>query len=184
RVALTADELEDAFEGARREAEKFFADSLVYLERYLPNPRHVEIQILADSHGHCIWLGERDCSVQRRHQKLVEETPSPVLSAGLRARMGEASVRAATAVDYVSAGTLEYLVSGEEFFFLEMNTRIQVEHTVTEMVVGIDLVREQLRIAAGERLMLTQAEVQPRGHAFECRINPEDASKRFLPSPG
>jgi acetyl-CoA/propionyl-CoA carboxylase, biotin carboxylase, biotin carboxyl carrier protein len=183
RVALTADELEDAFEGARREAEKFFADSLVYLERYLPNPRHVEIQILADSHGHCIWLGERDCSVQRRHQKLVEETPSPVLSAGLRARMGEASVRAASAVDYVSAGTLEYLVSGEEFFFLEMNTRIQVEHTVTEMVVGIDLVREQIRIAAGEALDLTQDQVQPRGHAFECRINAEDASKRFLPSP-
>jgi acetyl-CoA/propionyl-CoA carboxylase biotin carboxyl carrier protein len=184
RVALTPADLEDAFEGARREAEKFFADSVVYLERYLPHPRHVEIQILADYHGNCIWLGERDCSVQRRHQKLVEETPSPVVSDGLRQRMGDASVRAARAVDYFSAGTLEYLVSGEEFFFLEMNTRIQVEHTVTEMVVGIDLVREQLRIAAGERLTLTQAEVQPRGHAFECRINAEDASKRFLPSPG
>jgi acetyl-CoA/propionyl-CoA carboxylase biotin carboxyl carrier protein len=183
RVALTADELEDAFEGARREAEKFFADTVVYLERYLPNPRHVEIQILADGHGNCIWLGERDCSVQRRHQKLVEETPSPVVSDGLRARMGDASVRAARAVDYVSAGTLEYLVSGEEFFFLEMNTRIQVEHTVTEMAVGIDLVREQVRIAAGEPLSLAQDAVQPRGHAFECRINAEDATKRFLPSP-
>ena len=183
RVALTPAELEDAFEGARREAEKFFADSLVYLERYLPHPRHVEIQILADSQGNCIWLGERDCSVQRRHQKLVEETPSPVVSDALRERMGAASVRAASAVDYVSAGTLEYLVSGEEFFFLEMNTRIQVEHTITEVVVGIDLVREQIRIAAGEPLSLAQDEVRPRGHAFECRINAEDATKRFLPSP-
>ena len=183
RVALTPADLEDAFEGARREAEKFFADTVVYLERYLPNPRHVEIQILADSTGTCIWLGERDCSVQRRHQKLVEETPSPVVSEDLRRRMGEASVRAARAVDYVSAGTLEYLVSGEDFFFLEMNTRIQVEHTVTEMVVGVDLIREQLRIAAGEPMSLTQDEVRPRGHAFECRINAEDATKRFLPSP-
>ncbi len=183
RVALTADELADAFEGARRESEKFFADSVVYLERYLPHPRHVEIQILADTQGNCIWLGDRDCSVQRRHQKLVEETPSPVVSDALRARMGEASVRAARAVDYVSAGTLEYLVSGEEFFFLEMNTRIQVEHTVTEMVVGIDLIREQICIAAGAPMSLSQDQVQPRGHAFECRINAEDATKRFLPSP-
>ncbi len=183
RVALTPDDLADAFEGARREAEKFFADTVVYLERYLPNPRHVEIQILADGTGNCVWLGERDCSVQRRHQKLVEETPSPVVSAGLRERMGAASVRAARAVDYVSAGTLEYLVSGEEFFFLEMNTRIQVEHTITEMVTGIDLVREQLRVAAGEPLSIAQADIVRRGHAFECRINAEDASRRFLPSP-
>jgi len=183
RVALTPGDLEDAFEGARREAEKFFADTVVYLERYLPHPRHVEIQILADGHGNTVWLGERDCSVQRRHQKLVEETPSPVVSDALRARMGEASVRAARAVDYVSAGTLEYLVAGEEFFFLEMNTRIQVEHTVTEMVVGVDLIREQIRIAAGEPMTLTQQEIRPRGHAFECRINAEDATKRFLPSP-
>ncbi len=183
RVALTADDLAEAFDGARREAEKFFADTVVYLERYLPNPRHVEIQILADAHGNCVWLGERDCSVQRRHQKLVEETPSPVVSDALRVRMGEASVRAARAVDYVSAGTLEYLVAGDEFFFLEMNTRIQVEHTITEMVVGIDLVREQIRVAAGESLSVSQADVVPRGHAFECRINAEDATKRFLPSP-
>ena len=184
RVALAPGELKDAFEGARRESEKFFADSVVYLERYLPEPRHVEIQILADAHGNAIWLGERDCSVQRRHQKLVEETPSPVVSASLRKRMGEASVRAAHAVGYRSAGTLEYLVSGEEFFFLEMNTRIQVEHTVTEEVCGVDLIREQLRIAAGEPMSIRQRDVKPRGHAFECRINAEDASNRFLPTPG
>ncbi len=183
RVALTPDELEGAFEGAAGEGLRFFADDEVYLERYLPNPRHVEIQILADAHGSCVWLGERDCSVQRRHQKLIEETPSPVVSDDLRARMGEASVRAAQAVSYTSAGTLEYLVSGEEFYFLEMNTRIQVEHTITEAVTGIDLVREQIRVAAGERLSMTQDEVRPRGHAFECRINAEDASARFMPSP-
>jgi acetyl-CoA/propionyl-CoA carboxylase, biotin carboxylase, biotin carboxyl carrier protein len=183
RVALTPADLDDAFAGAVREGERFFADGAVYLERYLPEPRHVEIQILADTHGSCIWLGERDCSVQRRHQKLVEETPSPVVSDDLRRRMGEASVRAARAVDYAGAGTLEYLVAGEEFFFLEMNTRIQVEHTVTEAVTGLDLVREQVRVAAGEPLSLTQDEVRPRGHAFECRINAEDAEKRFLPSP-
>ena len=184
RVALTPDDLEGAFEGARRESEKFFADSTVYLERYLPDPRHVEIQVLADGHGTTLWLGERDCSVQRRHQKLVEATPSPIVGDDLRRRMGEASVRAAEAVGYRSAGTLEYLVSGEEFFFLEMNTRIQVEHTVTEMVTGLDLIREQVRIAAGEAIGLTQDDIRPRGHAFECRINAEDAEKRFLPTPG
>ena len=183
RVALRPGDLPDAFDGARRESEKFFADSEVYLERYLPEPRHVEVQILADGHGHCIHLGERDCSVQRRHQKLVEETPSPVVSADLRARMGEASVRAARAVGYRSAGTLEYLVQGDEFFFLEMNTRIQVEHTITEAVTGLDLVREQVRVAAGEPLSVRQSAVRPRGHAFECRINAEDATRRFLPSP-
>jgi acetyl-CoA/propionyl-CoA carboxylase, biotin carboxylase, biotin carboxyl carrier protein len=183
RVALTAAALEDAFEGARREGERFFADGTVYLERYLPEPRHVEIQVLADAHGNCVWLGERDCSVQRRHQKLVEETPSPVVGEGLRARMGDASVRAARAVGYTSAGTLEYLVSGDEFFFLEMNTRIQVEHTITEAVTGLDLVREQVRVAAGEPLSIAQEQVAARGHAFECRINAEDASARFMPSP-
>ena len=184
RVALTPDDLEGAFEGARRESEKFFADSTVYLERYLPDPRHVEIQILADGHGTTLWLGERDCSVQRRHQKLVEETPSPIVSDDLRQRMGAASVRAAEAVGYRSAGTLEYLVSGEEFFFLEMNTRIQVEHTVTEMVTGLDLIREQVRIAAGQAIGLSQDDIRPRGHAFECRFNAEDAERRFLPTPG
>jgi acetyl-CoA/propionyl-CoA carboxylase biotin carboxyl carrier protein len=184
RVALDAGALKEAFEGARREAEKFFADSVVYLERYLPDPRHVEIQILADGHGNAVYLGERDCSVQRRHQKLVEETPSPVVSTGLRKRMGEASVRAVQAVGYRSAGTCEYLVSGDEFFFLEMNTRIQVEHTITEEVCGVDLIREMVRIAAGEPLTIRQRDVKPRGHAFECRINAEDASNRFLPTPG
>jgi acetyl-CoA/propionyl-CoA carboxylase biotin carboxyl carrier protein len=183
RVALTPADLDDAFAGAVREGERFFADGAVYLERYLPEPRHVEIQILADTHGSCVWLGERDCSIQRRHQKLIEETPSPVVSDDLRRRMGEASVRAAQAVSYTSAGTLEYLVSGEEFFFLEMNTRIQVEHTVTEVVTGLDLVREQVRVAAGEPLSISQEQVAPRGHAIECRINAEDASQRFLPSP-
>ena len=184
RVAPQPGDLEGAFEGARRESEKFFADSVVYLERYLPEPRHVEIQILADDHGATIWLGERDCSVQRRHQKLVEETPSPVVGDDLRRRMGEASVRAAEAVGYRSAGTLEYLVAGEDFYFLEMNTRIQVEHTVTEAVTGVDLIREQVRIAAGLPMSLGQDDVQPRGHAFECRINAEDAENRFLPTPG
>jgi acetyl-CoA/propionyl-CoA carboxylase, biotin carboxylase, biotin carboxyl carrier protein len=183
RVALTPKDLPDAFDGARRESEKFFADSVVYLERYLPHPRHVEIQVLADGHGNCIHLGERDCSIQRRHQKLIEESPSPVVSPDLRKRMGAAAVRAAEAVGYRSAGTIECLVSGEEFFFLEMNTRIQVEHTVTEAVLGVDLVREQVRIAAGEKMSIKQSDVKPRGHAFECRINAEDASKRFLPSP-
>ena len=183
RVAMSPDELGGAFEGARRESEKFFADSIVYLERYLPQPRHVEIQILADDHGSTVWLGDRDCSVQRRHQKLVEETPSPVVSDDLRQRMGEASVRAAEAVEYRSAGTLEYLVSGDDFYFLEMNTRIQVEHTITEAVTGVDLIREQLRIAAGHPMSVSQDAIVPRGHAFECRINAEDAENRFLPTP-
>ncbi len=184
RVAMTKSELAGAFDGARRESEKFFADSAVYLERYLPNPRHVEIQILADGHGNAVYLGERDCSVQRRHQKLVEESPSPVVSDDLRARMGEASVTAAKAVGYRSAGTLEYLVSGDEFFFLEMNTRIQVEHTVTEMTCGVDLIREMIHIAAGEPMSLSQETIQPRGHAIECRINAENAANKFLPTPG
>ncbi len=184
RVALTADELEEAFEGAAREGEKFFSDATVYLERYLPDPRHVEVQVLADSEGNAIHLGERDCSVQRRHQKLIEESPAPAVDDELRARIGQIAVDAALAVDYRSAGTIEGLLADGEYYFLEMNTRVQVEHCVTEMTTGIDIVREQVRIAAGEPLSLSQEEVVLRGHAIECRINAEDAAKNFAPAPG
>jgi acetyl-CoA/propionyl-CoA carboxylase biotin carboxyl carrier protein len=184
RVALSEDELEDAFEGASREGEKFFSDPTVYLERYLPDPRHVEVQVLADTHGNVIHLGERDCSVQRRHQKLIEESPAPAVDDELRARIGKIATEAAAAVDYVGAGTIEGLLADGEYFFLEMNTRVQVEHCVTEMTTGIDIVREGIRAAAGEELSLTQEEVVLSGHAIECRINAEDASKNFAPAPG
>jgi acetyl-CoA/propionyl-CoA carboxylase biotin carboxyl carrier protein len=184
RVALTEDELQDAFEGAAREGEKFFSDPTVYLERYLPDPRHVEVQILADRHGNVIHLGERDCSIQRRHQKLIEEAPAPVVDDELRERIGKIGVDAARAVDYVGAGTIEGLFQDGEYFFLEMNTRVQVEHCVTEMVTGIDIVREGILAAAGEPLTVAQEDVELRGHAIECRINAEDASKRFAPAPG
>jgi acetyl-CoA/propionyl-CoA carboxylase biotin carboxyl carrier protein len=191
RVALSADELEDAFEGASREGEKFFSDPSVYLERYLPDPRHVEVQVLADRHGNVIHLGERDCSIQRRHQKLIEESPAPewVVDAAMRERIGEIGVNAARAVDYVGAGTIEGLFSAREgaepeYFFLEMNTRVQVEHCVTEMTTGIDIVKEGIRAAAGEELAYRQQDVVLRGHAIECRINAEDASKNFAPAPG
>jgi acetyl-CoA/propionyl-CoA carboxylase biotin carboxyl carrier protein len=184
RVALSEDELADAFEGAAREGEKFFSDSTVYLERYLPDPRHVEVQVLADRHGNVIHLGERDCSVQRRHQKVIEEAPAPAVDDALRARIGDIGVEAARAVGYVGAGTIEGLLAGGEYFFLEMNTRVQVEHCVTEMVTGIDIVREGIRAAAGEELSVGQDDVALRGHAIECRINAEDASKNFAPAPG
>jgi len=185
RVAETEDKLEDAFEGAAREGEKFFSDSTVYVERYLPDPRHVEVQILADSHGNVVHLFERDCSVQRRHQKLIEESPAPAVDPELRERIGKIGTDAAKAVGYRSAGTIEGLLSDDgEYFFLEMNTRVQVEHCVTEMVTGIDIVREQIRVAAGEELPFTQDDIQLRGHAIECRINAEDASKKFAPAPG
>ena len=186
RVALTEDELEGAFEGASREGEKFFSDGRVYLERYLPDPRHVEVQIIADKHGNCIHLGERDCSIQRRHQKLIEEAPAPVVEAdpGLRERIGAIGVNAAKAVDYVGAGTIEGLFQDGEYFFLEMNTRVQVEHCVTEMVTGIDIVKEGIRAAAGLPLSITQEDVELRGHAIECRINAENAAKNFAPAPG
>ena len=184
RVAETEDKLEEAFEGASREGEKFFSDATVYVERYLPDPRHVEVQVLADSHGNVIHLFERDCSVQRRHQKLIEESPAPAVDPELRERIGKIGTEAARAVDYRSAGTIEGLLADGEYFFLEMNTRVQVEHCVTEMVTGIDIVREQLKIAAGEELAYTQDDVVIRGHAIECRINAEDASKRFAPAPG
>src|SRR6185295_12941205 len=184
RVALSESELRAAFEGAAREGEKFFSDPTVYLERYLPDPRHVEVQVLADTHGNVIHLGERDCSVQRRHQKLIEESPAPAVDAELRERIGRIATEAARAVDYVGAGTIEGLLQDGEYFFLEMNTRVQVEHCVTEMTTGIDIVREGIRAAAGEELSVAQDEVVLRGHAIECRINAEDASKRFAPAPG
>jgi acetyl-CoA/propionyl-CoA carboxylase, biotin carboxylase, biotin carboxyl carrier protein len=183
-VALEPGELEKAFERAAREGEKFFSDPTVYLERYLPDPRHVEVQILADAHGNVVHLFERDCSVQRRHQKVIEESPAPAVGPELRARIGEIGTEAARAVGYRSAGTIEGLLQGDEYFFLEMNTRVQVEHCVTEMVTGIDIVREQIRIAAGEPLPFAQEDVEIRGHAIECRINAEDASKNFAPAPG
>jgi acetyl-CoA/propionyl-CoA carboxylase biotin carboxyl carrier protein len=184
RVALEESELEGAFEGAAREGEKFFSDATVYIERYLPDPRHVEVQVLADGEGNVIHLGERDCSVQRRHQKLIEESPAPAVDEKLRAHIGEIGTEAARAVGYRSAGTIEGLLQDGEYYFLEMNTRVQVEHCVTEMTTGVDIVREQIRIAAGEKLSLSQDEVRMSGHAIECRVNAEDASKNFAPAPG
>jgi len=185
RLVRRADDLPEALRAARAEAGAAFGDTAVYLERAVAEPRHIEIQILADTHGAVIHLGERECSIQRRHQKLVEECPSPFVDAALRARMGEAACRLARAAGYVNAGTVEFLVDADRnFYFLEMNTRLQVEHPVTEMVTGIDLVREQLRIAAGEPLALTQAGVTWRGWAIECRVNAEDPFAGWLPSPG
>jgi acetyl-CoA/propionyl-CoA carboxylase biotin carboxyl carrier protein len=185
KIAASADEVERAYESARREGEAYFADSSVYVERYLEDPRHVEVQVLADEHGNVIHLGERDCTIQRRHQKLVEETPSPAVDAELRERIGRIAVDATRAVGYRSAGTIEGLLAPDgSYYFLEMNTRVQVEHTVTEAVTGIDIVREQVRIAAGEPLSVSQDEVVLRGHAIECRINAEDVSRGFLPAPG
>jgi acetyl-CoA/propionyl-CoA carboxylase, biotin carboxylase, biotin carboxyl carrier protein len=184
RVAETDDKLKDAFEGAAREGEKFFGDATVYLERYLPDPRHVEVQVLADGHGNVIHLGERDCSLQRRHQKLIEESPAPAVDAALRARIGTIATEAAAAVSYTGAGTIEGLLQDGEYYFLEMNTRVQVEHCVTEMVTGIDIVKEGIRVAAGAELSISQDDVVLRGHAIECRINAEDASKNFAPAPG
>ena len=184
RVALSEDKLKDAFEGAAREGEKFFGDATVYLERYLPDPRHVEVQVLADTHGNVIHLGERDCSLQRRHQKLIEEAPAPAVDEALRARIGKIATEAAAAVHYTGAGTIEGLLQDGEYFFLEMNTRVQVEHCVTEMVTGIDIVKEGIRVASGEPLSVSQDDVELRGHAIECRINAEDAAKNFAPAPG
>jgi acetyl-CoA/propionyl-CoA carboxylase biotin carboxyl carrier protein len=189
RVAASEDKLEQAMEGASREGEKFFSDPSVYLERYLEDPRHVEVQVLADSHDNVVHLGERDCSVQRRHQKLIEETPAPGVDEELRERIGKIATDAARAIGYRSAGTVEGLLASDgagerEYFFLEMNTRLQVEHPVTEMVTGIDIVHEQIRIAAGEPVSFNQEEVVMRGAAIECRINAEAAHKKFAPAPG
>jgi acetyl-CoA/propionyl-CoA carboxylase biotin carboxyl carrier protein len=185
KVVRGADEAARALESAQREGEAYFSDSAVYVESYLEDPRHVEVQVLADAYGNVIHLGERDCTIQRRHQKLVEETPSPAVDDGLRERIGAIAVDATRAVGYQSAGTIEGLLSRDgEYFFLEMNTRIQVEHTITELVTGLDLIREQVLIAAGEPLSLRQEDVRLNGHALECRINAEDVSNGFLPSPG
>jgi acetyl-CoA carboxylase biotin carboxylase subunit len=183
-VAHDKREAESAFERASREGEAYFGDGSVYLEKYLPSPRHVEIQILRDRHGNAVHLGERDCSIQRRHQKLVEECPSPAIDPGMREEMGQAAIHAAEAVGYDNVGTVEFLVQDDEFFFLEMNTRVQVEHPVTEEVTGVDIVQTGIRIAAGESLPFSQEDVSWRGHAIEVRVNAEDPGRGFAPSPG
>ena len=183
-VANDKTEAEAAYSRVSREGETYFGNGSVYLERYLPAPRHVEIQVLRDKHGNAVHLGERDCSIQRRHQKLVEECPSPAIDPGLREEMGRAAKGAAEAVGYDNVGTVEFLVAGDEFFFLEMNTRVQVEHPVTEEVTGIDIVQTGVRISAGKPLPFTQDEVSWRGHAIEVRLNAEDAANDFAPSPG
>ena len=184
RIARSETELRDSIDTAKSTAKRAFGNETVFLEKYLEQPRHIEIQVLADSHGTVIHLGERECSIQRRHQKIVEESPSPVIDPVTRARMGEAAVTAARAVGYVNAGTVEFIYRDGDFYFLEMNTRLQVEHPITELVYGVDLVAHQLRIAAGEPLSLRQEELVPRGHAVECRVNAENYAKGFLPSPG
>ncbi len=184
RVAMTPDDLQEAYEGSAREGEKFFSDSRVYIERYLEDPRHVEVQVLADGHGNVIHLGERDCSIQRRHQKVIEEAPGPHVDEEMRERIGKIATDAAEAVGYRGAGTIEGMQVGDEYFFLEMNTRVQVEHCVTEMVTGIDIVREQILVAAGEPLSISQDDVKLNGWSIECRINAEAAHKKFAPAPG
>src|SRR5580692_5027690 len=185
RLVHTPDQLKSSLDAARSEAERSFGDSEVYIEKAIINPRHIEMQILADEYGSTLYLGERECSLQRRHQKVLEEAPSPVVDAEMRRRMGEVAVRVARAANYTNAGTVEFLVDPQKnFYFLEMNTRLQVEHPVTELVTGLDLVHLQIRIAAGEKLPLTQEDVQIRGHAMECRIYAEDPDNNYFPSPG
>jgi acetyl-CoA carboxylase biotin carboxylase subunit len=185
RIVRSPDEIEAAFAAAGREATAAFGDGRLFVERYLERPRHVEVQVLADGHGATVHLGERECSVQRRHQKIVEESPSPGVSPALRERLTAAAIAAARSVDYANAGTVEFLVTESgDFYFLEMNTRLQVEHPITEWVSGVDLVQAQIRIAAGERLWLRQEELVARGHAIECRVYAEDPAQQFLPSPG
>jgi acetyl-CoA carboxylase biotin carboxylase subunit len=185
RLVNAPEQLKSALEGARSEAERSFADSEVYIEKAIVNPRHIEMQVLADEHGNTVYLGERECSLQRRHQKVLEEAPSPIVDADMRRRMGEVAVRVAQAANYTNAGTVEFLLDEKKnFYFLEMNTRLQVEHPVTELITGLDLVQLQIRIAAGEKLPFTQADVRIRGHAIECRIYAEDPDNNYFPSPG
>jgi acetyl-CoA carboxylase biotin carboxylase subunit len=185
RLVRSPEELRSSFDAARSEAERAFGDGEVYMEKYLENPRHIEMQVLADERGNTVYLGERECSIQRRHQKVLEESPSPIVDEAMRKRMGEAAVRVARAAGYTNAGTVEFLVDRQKnFYFLEMNTRLQVEHPVTELITGLDLVHLQIRIACGEPLPFTQEQVQIRGHAMECRIYAEDPDNNFFPSPG
>ena len=185
RIVEKAEEFEGQFSTAQRESINAFADDAMYIEKYVQRPRHIEFQILADQYGHVVQLGERDCSIQRRHQKLIEESPSCAIDEKLRREMGDTAIRAAKAAGYENAGTIEFLLDRDgSYYFMEMNTRIQVEHPVTEMVTGIDLVREQIRIAAGEPLSFTQEEITIRGHALECRINAENPARHFMPCPG
>ncbi|PLX29998.1 MAG: acetyl-CoA carboxylase biotin carboxylase subunit [Alphaproteobacteria bacterium] len=183
KVAYSANDIEDAFNFARSEALAGFGDDTVFIEKYLEKPRHIEFQILGDKHGNAVHLGERDCSVQRRHQKVWEEAPSPVVTPEMRAEMGEKVVRAVKSMGYIGAGTFEFLFENGQFYFIEMNTRIQVEHPISEMITGIDLVQEQIKIAYGEKLSFTQDDIKFSGHAIECRINAENP-KTFMPSPG
>ncbi|MCB9367003.1 MAG: acetyl-CoA carboxylase biotin carboxylase subunit [Calditrichaeota bacterium] len=184
RIVRSADEVEESFDAARREAKSAFGNDAVYLEKYIDNPRHVEFQVFCDGHGNAVHLGERECSVQRRHQKIIEESPSVALTPDLRKRMGEAAIRIIKAAGYVNAGTVEFLLDGDKFYFLEVNARLQVEHPVTEMVTGEDLVAWQLTVASGEKLPKTQEQIRFRGHAIECRVYAEDPTNGFLPSSG
>ncbi len=185
RVVNSFDELVNAYHTAQSEADACFGNPEVYMEKYIEEPKHIEVQLLLDEHGNGVYLGERDCSVQRRHQKVVEEAPSPVVTPEIRRKIGEAALQGAKSVGYTNAGTVEFLLDkNNKFYFMEMNTRIQVEHPVTELITGVDLIREQIRIAAGEKLSFTQADIGIKGHAIECRINAEDPSKNFMPSPG
>lgn len=185
RISRGEEDFIENFNSAQLESVKGFSDDTMYIEKYIEKPRHIEFQIMADKFGNVVHLGERDCSIQRRHQKVLEESPCEVISDDLRRRMGETAVRAAKAVGYENAGTIEFLLDkNQDFYFMEMNTRIQVEHPVTEMVTGLDLIKEQIRIAAGEPLSVTQDQVAIKGHAIECRINAENPEKHFMPCPG
>ena len=183
RLAMTEEEFMPLLKQAQNEAESAFGNGAVYLERYVKDPRHIEFQVLADKHGNVVHLGERDCSIQRRNQKLLEEAPSPALTPEVRKAMGDAATAAAKSIGYIGVGTIEFLWEPQGFYFMEMNTRIQVEHPVTEMITGVDLIQEQIRVAMGEKLRFTQADIQIKGHAIECRLNAEDPFKNFRPGP-